>query len=382
MIFDTVMKKTLLVVILTIFSLTGSRALAINDSVPLFSTLRMEVRADFEYHHLMTSSSYMPVTHNDNTYGFVGRYFNIHVGGNFTKDLSYYFRQRIVANPGSTNFFDNTDFLYLNYQITPRWSVRVGKEALAVGGFEYDAPPIDVLFWSYYWDNFYCFQLAAGVKYQTLDGKNAIIAQVGNSPYLHYGSPFKNSLLSYNLFWSGNFGCFHTLYSFNMFQRDKKGHFMSYLALGNQFTFKTWDFYVDFIHRATSTKQLMKNFGIIAKLNYHVTPTLNLFVKGAYEQNLDQDEYNNYLQTEVIWDCLAIPGQIYTYGGLGLEYRPKRCPDIRIHGFVADFITRNMKNEPVDPIWGKAYHADHNITANAGITWNIDILRYINKKVK
>ena len=352
-----------------------------NDSVPFFNTLRMEVRADFEYHHLMTSSSVLPLTHNDNTYGFKGRYFNIHVGGNFTKNLSYYFRQRIVANPGSNSFFDNTDFLYLNYQITKNWSVRVGKEALAVGGFEYDAPPIDVIYWSYYWDNFRCFQLAAGAKYKSNDGKNTIIAQVGNSPYLHYGSTFKNSLLSYNLFWGGDFGPFHTLYSFNMFQRDKQGHFMSYLALGNKLAFKRWDIYVDFIHRATSTKQLMKDFGVIARANFHVTPGFTLFLKGGYEQNLDQSEYNNYLETEEIWDCLAMPGQVFTYGGIGFEYRPKRCPDVRIHGYVADFITRNQQNE-IHDFAGNVYRADHDLTANVGISWFIDIMKYINKKVK
>ena len=352
-----------------------------NDSVPFFNTLRMEVRADFEYHHLMTSSSVLPLTHNDNTYGFKGRYFNIHVGGNFTKNLSYYFRQRIVANPGSNSFFDNTDFLYLNYQITKNWSVRVGKEALAVGGFEYDAPPIDVIYWSYYWDNFRCFQLAAGAKYKSNDGKNTIIAQVGNSPYLHYGSTFKNSLLSYNLFWGGDFGPFHTLYSFNMFQRDKQGHFMSYLALGNKLAFKRWDIYVDFIHRATSTKQLMKDFGVIARANFHVTPGFTLFLKGGYEQNLDQSEYNNYLETEEIWDCLAMPGQVFTYGGIGFEYRPKRCPDVRIHGYVADFVTRNQQNE-IHDFAGNVYRADHDLTANVGISWFIDIMKYINKKVK
>lgn len=352
-----------------------------NDSVPFFNTLRMEVRADFEYHHLMTSSSVLPLTHNDNTYGFKGRYFNIHVGGNFTKNLSYYFRQRIVANPGSNSFFDNTDFLYLNYQITKNWSVRVGKEALAVGGFEYDAPPIDVIYWSYYWDNFRCFQLAAGAKYKSNDGKNTIIAQVGNSPYLHYGSTFKNSLLSYNLFWGGDFGPFHTLYSFNMFQRDKQGHFMSYLALGNKLAFKRWDIYVDFIHRATSTKQLMKDFGVIARANFHVTPGFTLFLKGGYEQNLDQSEYNNYLETEEIWDCLAMPGQVFTYGGIGFEYRPKRCPDVRIHGYVADFVTRSQQNE-IHDLAGNVYRADHDLTANVGISWFIDIMKYINKKVK
>lgn len=375
------MKKIYLFFALSAIILCTNLLNAQNDSVPFFNTLRMEVRADFEYHHLMTSSSVLPLTHNDNTYGFKGRYFNIHVGGNFTKNLSYYFRQRIVANPGSSTFFDNTDFLYLNYQINKNWSVRVGKEALAVGGFEYDAPPIDVLFWSYYWDNFYCFQLAAGAKYKSNDGKNTIIAQIGNSPYLHYGSPFKNSLLSYNLFWGGDFGPFHTLYSFNMFQRDKQGHFMSYLALGNKLAFQRWDIYVDFIHRATSTKQLMKDFGVIACANIYITPNFNLFVKGGYEQNLDPLEYNNYLETQEIWDCLALPGQMYTYGGIGFEYRPKRCTDIRIHGFVADFVTRNQQYETQNST-GTVYRADHDLTANVGISWFIDIMKYINKKVK
>lgn len=375
------MKKIYLFFAISAVLLSSNHLSAQNDSIPFLTTLRMEVRADFEYHHLMTSSSTLPLTHDDNTYGFKGRYFNIHVGGNFTRNLSYYFRQRIVANPGSNSFFDNTDFLYLNYQINKNWSLRAGKEALAVGGFEYDAPPIDVLFWSYYWDNFYCFQLAAGAKFRSNDGKNTLIAQVGNSPYLHYGSPFKNSLLSYNLFWGGDFGPFHTLYSFNMFQRDKQGHFMNYIALGNKLAFNRWDIYVDFIHRTTSPKRIMKDFGVIACANFYITPYFNLFVKGAYEQNLDPLEYNNYLETEEIWDCLALPGQMYTYGGFGFEYRPKRCTDIRIHGFVADFCTRNFHHESESTVLVNNSRND-NITANVGISWFIDIMKYINKKVK
>ena len=375
------MKKIYLFFAISAVLLSSNHLSAQNDSLPFLTTLRREVRADFEYHHLMTSSSTLPLTHDDNTYGFKGRYFNIHVGGNFTRNLSYYFRQRIVANPGSNSFFDNTDFLYLNYQINKNWSLRAGKEALAVGGFEYDAPPIDVLFWSYYWDNFYCFQLAAGAKFRSNDGKNTLIAQVGNSPYLHYGSPFKNSLLSYNLFWGGDFGPFHTLYSFNMFQRDKQGHFMNYIALGNKLAFNRWDIYVDFIHRTTSPKRIMKDFGVIACANIYITPNFNLFVKGGYEQNLDQIEYNNYLETGEIWDCLALPGQMYTYGGIGFEYRPKRCTDIRIHGFVADFCTRNFHHESESTVLVNNSRND-NITANVGISWFIDIMKYINKKVK
>lgn len=354
-----------------------------NDSLPFFSTLRLEVRADLEYHHLMTQSPDAILTHNDNTYGFTGRYFNIHMGGNLSRRVSYYFRQRIVANPGSNSFFDNTDFLYLNVQLNDQWSLRFGKDALAVGGYEYDAPPIDVLYWSYYWDNFYCFQLAAAAKYQSKDGKNLLVAQVGNSPYLHYGSPFQNSLFSYNLFWNGNFGPFHTLYSFNMFQRDKSGHFMSYLALGNKLIFDKWDIYVDFIHRATSTKQLFKDLGVIACANVYINNDFNLFFKGGYEQNLDRDEVSYYMETGEILDCLAFPGQRFMYGGLGFEYRPKKCHEVRIHGFVADMCTQNLQGELVDiPAKKTTSNIEHNLTANVGVTWNIDILKYINKKVK
>lgn len=353
------------------------------DSLPLFGTLRLEVRADAEYHHLMTSAPGAPLAHNDNTYGFTGRYFNIHVGGNLSKRLSYYFRQRIVANPGSSRFFDNTDFLYIDLRINGQWSLRFGKEALAVGGFEYDAPPIDVLFWSYYWDNFHCFQLAAGAKFKTKDGRNTLVAQVGNSPYLHYGSPLQNSLLSYNLLWGGDFGPFHTLYSFNMFQRDKQGHFMGYLALGNQVAFKRWDIYVDFIHRATSTRQLLKDFGVIARANAHIGENITLFVKGAYEQNLDRLEYDSYVATGEVRDCLSVPGLRYAYGGVGIEYRPRRFHDVRIHGFVADFCTLGTGDVTGNgPAAGGDGTVEHNLTANAGVTWNIDILRHINKKAQ
>ncbi len=376
------MKNTTLALLCALCLLHLPTTRAQNDSTPLFNTLRFEVRADFMYHHLMTSGTNLPLSHDDNTYGFKGQYFNIHVGGNLTPKLSYYFRQRMVANPGSNSFFDNTDFLYLNYAINKNWSLRVGKEALAVGGFEYDAPPIDVLYWSYYWDNFYCFQLAASAKYTTNDGKNSFVLQVGNSPYIHYDSPFQNSLLSYNLFWSGNFGHFQTLYSFNMFQRDKKGRFMNYVALGHKLVFDKWDLYVDFIHRATSTKELFKNFGVVTCANIYFGKQFNLFIKGAYEQNHDLREYNYYTLTGESWDCLSVPGLTYFYGGLGFELRPRKCPDIRIHGFIADIFNKTaIPSTSPDPWEGPSVlHQD--IYANVGVTWNIDLLKYINKKLK
>ncbi len=342
------------------------------DSLPLISTLRLEVRADFEY----TQSLGLPDTLSFNSYSFKGRYFNLHMGGNLTDKLSYYFRQRIVANSGSSNFFDNTDFLYLNYDINKNWSLRIGKDALSVGGFEYDAPPIDVLFSSYYWDNFYCFQLAASASFHSSDGKNTLTAQVANSPYVFYGSPFQKSLFSYSLFWSGNFNHFKTLYSINMFERSK-GKFMNYVALGNKLEFDRFCMYVDFIHHATTTKQLFKNFAVISRADIKLTEGAKLFAKAAYEQNLDPLEADHYLATQELWDCLSLPGQQYFYYGLGFEVRPTKCPDVRIHGFVADYCLRNDIIPTSTTLEGCT---QHKLNVNLGVSWNIDFIKYFRKK--
>lgn len=366
----------LLIILACNFAHAQSADTAIKRDFDYISKLKLEVRADFNFEQPILNSHTQGVVNGENTYGFVGRYFNLHMGGNLTKNLSYYFRQRIVANPGSVNFFDNTDFLYLNYNINKNWSLRVGKEALAVGGFEYDAPPIDVLYSSYYWDNFYCFQLAGAVSFHSSDGKNTLTAQVANSPYVFYGSTFKNSLMSYSLFWSGSFGCFSALYSMNMFERER-GKFMNYLVLGNKLSFDHFSIYLDLIHHATNTKQLFKNFAAVSRADVKITDGALVFAKAAYEQNLDQLEIAHFNSTGDIWDCLALPGQQYYYYGLGFEFRPQKCRDLRIHGFVANYTMRNDYASELQPVDLKE---THRINANVGVTWDIDFVKYFRKR--
>ncbi len=341
----------------------------------LINKLMLEVRADLTFNQPVTTYAFEENQLGESSYGFQGRYFNLHMGGNLATNLSYYFRQRIVANPGSHTFFDNTDFLYLDYRFHKNWSARIGKEALAVGGFEYDAPPIDVLYFSYYWDNFYCFQLAGSISFHSNNDKHHLTLQVGNSPYLHYGSTFKNSLLSYNLFWSGDFGHFKTLYSFNMFER-KKGTFMNYIALGNKVDYEHFSIYLDLMHHAHSVNQLFKDFAVVGRADAKITPLANVFVKAGYEQNLDQDEIAHFNATGDLWDCLALPGQQYIYYGIGFEWRPKRCPDVRLHGFVTDYITNNDYVPYLQPA---EVLNEHNVYANVGVTWKIDIAKYFSK---
>ena len=350
------------------------------DYSPIFTTLRLEARADFDYMATRTSSPDTTINH----YGFNGRYFNLLIGGNLGNKFSYFFRQRVVGTSGTYRLFDNTDFLYINFNPTQQWTVRLGKDAIAVGGFEYDAPPIDVLFSTTYWDNFYCFQLGVSGMYKTKDGRNMIVAQVANSPYVYYGSgvgtglgkEWKSGLLSYNVLWSGTFGHFKTIYSANIFERQR-GSFMGYIALGHKLTYDRWDIYLDLMHHSLAWDDCGKNFGVVSCVNFLVTKDLNLFAKAAYEQNHSEADIIAYRNTGTTLDCLVAAGHSYTLYGLGFEWRPSFYKDVRLHGFVA---CRHETESKRTSATGQAEFSNM-INANIGITWNMNILKVLKDRV-
>lgn len=360
-------------------------AMSQNSSPSVFNTFKAEVRADFDYFDI-NHFDYFDINHDDNGFeddmgGFTGRYFNLKIGGNLTDKFSYYICQRLVANSGSSRFFDNTDFLYLKYKANDNWSFKAGKDALAVGGFEYDAPPIDVLFNTTYWNNFYCFQLGGSASYSTNDGNHTLTAQFTNSPYVYLGasdlgfdagSEWKSGLFAYSLLWKGELDHFQTLYSVSMFQRPDRG-FMNYIALGNKLVYDNWDIYVDFIHHSLSGNDWGKNFGIISCANFKVNEELSVFVKGAYEQNLSHLDIPNY-GINGLYDCLIEAGSSHTVYGAGLEYIPSICKDVRIHAYVAHRIQHNTLAMPVEP------SRISTLNANVGITWFMDFLDMFGKR--
>ena len=386
------MKKRLLQ-LFTFLSLTGisSVATAQVDFTPIFTQIKLEARADFDYYHINTYMSYFGTRTNESQYGFHGRYFNFVIGGPLGEKFSYFFRQRIVATPGDVSLFDNTDFLYLNYMPSKNWMIRVGKDALAVGGFEYDAPPINVLFSTHYWDNFYCFQPAVAVAYKTDDANQMFLFQVANSPYVHYGAPYlnyglgsewKSGLLSFNAFYSGKFGHFKVLHSVNMFERpDHK--FMNYIALGHELEYDKWDIYLDLIHRANALNDWGNTFAIVSCANLYFKHGFNIFVKGAYEQNNSYEVIPGYGIGSGLFDCFGEAGHTYCTYGVGAEYRPEACPDFRLHAFLANRTTTYTETIP------SAYttpYSDNNVEVNSirfniGITWDMDIHRMLKDRI-
>lgn len=333
-----------------------------------FTKLAFEVRAEFNLDHHYP----YPDSLQNTEYGLNGKYFNIAVGGEFCNHFEYFFRQRVVANPGSVSFFDNTDFLYLQYNIK-RWSLRAGKEALAVGGFEYDAAPIDVFFYTKLWGSIYCFQPAVSAFYRDKSGHHQITLQIGNSPYVHsninnmsaLGSEWKKGLLAYSFMWNCTYPHFKAIYSVNMFERER-GKFVNYISLGNKIIFDHFDWYIDYMNRAAVYNKYFSDFTVVSCMNIYFNHG-NIFIKGGYDQNKSED-----FGVENPKEIMVKPGQQYYFYGLGVEIFPTKDKSVRLHAYVANAQTIETDTE-------QHKTRANNLSACIGVSWNIDFLRYFGK---
>ncbi len=132
--------------------------------------LRLDIQARVDYQMVrqgemaLGSKDYTGL-HIDNAQsGFRGKYLVIRADGEIVKGLTYSWRQRLNTLHEDANFFNATDWVYLNYNIRG-WNFQVGKEVVAIGGYEYDRAPIDLYACSVFWNNIPCYALGASVGY-------------------------------------------------------------------------------------------------------------------------------------------------------------------------------------------------------------------------
>jgi hypothetical protein len=192
----------------------------------------------------------------------------------------------------------------------------------------------------------------------------------------YQNNSWKSGLLSYNLLWSGNFGHFSTLYSVN-FQEYQRGKFINYIVLGNKLSYDKWSIYVDWVNRAAGFKKFFKDFSLVSRLDWHVSPSVNLFAKGGYEQNTSGYYYTVGNDTHVDVDMLMPNDRVHCFYGLGVEYRPRIYPDLRVHAYVANSTMSNSREYDSDSGW-----KDMTLTANLGVTWKLDFMKFLPEKLK
>ena len=73
-------------------------------------------------------------------------------------------------------------------------------------------------------------------------------------------------------------------------------------------------------------------------------------------------------------EIMVTPGMQYYFYGLGLEFRPAKYKNVRLHAYVANAQTILNKDE------GK--ETTNCLSASVGLTWDIDFLRILRKQFK
>lgn len=280
------------------------------------ATLRVETRLDYQRH--WDGTRYSGQTTIDENTGFEGKFLNLRLDGNLTDNLSYSWRQRLNKNHNDRNFFDATDWVYLQWN-TGRWTLAGGKQVVAIGGWEYDRAPIDLYGCSVFWNNVPCYQIGGSLAYNFAEA-DKLMFQFCESPFF---TTDNRNMYAYNLYWSGSHGIYAPLWSVNMIEY-RPGHYINYIALGNKFTLGDWAIELDVMNRASShQKFLLRDCSVMGEVSVRPAPRWRLHAKMTYDVN----------HSGTSADALVLDGTELKMVGGGVEFYPfsKSIGTLRFH---------------------------------------------------
>lgn len=324
--------KSLIITLLTI-GVAGNKGASIDE-------LGVETRASF---HQQVE---------DGVYGsqFVGEYLNLKLAGHITDNLSFNIRQRFNKKITSDNPFNATDFLYLKWDATPKFSFTAGKQALLIGGYEIDSAPIDVYYYGAFSNNLnHYYAFSASATYSPVKGQD-LSFQFAPSPI----APIALNRYSYNLYWNGAFSSWwKTIWSANLVE-DSYGRKMNWLVLGNKFVFDDFFIDIDLINRASAAQRqfFFSDCTFITKAIWTLGKW-NLCAKFGYEFN----DPSNVDNLGLSYDLVIPAGHTFFYGGAGVEYFPLADERLRLHAVV-------FRNDH-----------DHITNFDLGLTWRINFVK-------
>lgn len=286
--------------------------------------------------------------------GFRGQFINLRFDATLTKGLTVSYRQRLNRQTDRT-FWDATDWLKLDWQATKQWAFSVGKQIVNEGGWEYDRAPIDLYYCSNHWYHINCYQLGISATYKPSE-RDAITLQLCNSPYRHVAG---NNSYAINFQWMGQHGWYHTTFGLNAFQRDRNGHWIGLMTLGNRFLMgKNVRLDVDYVHRATRHQAFFKDFTLSTELRGQVHPSTSIFAKYTYDQN----KSSNPADQEVLSGT-----QIQSIGA-GIEVHPFRKYRDGVRFFAVGCYS--WGNNPEQ----NSFLQDNLTCVQAGLKFRVDIL--------
>lgn len=280
-----------------------------------------------------------------------GEHLNLHIYGHIGSKLDFRLRQRLNKKVfDEKNMFNATDMMYINWHATPKLSFLLGKYAVLIGGYEYDAAPIEVYYYSKFCNNLYQGFTFGVVGSYSITPTQSLALQVCNSP-LSLGDP---SIYAYNLAWIGQVApWWKTIWTFN-YVEDHRHMPISYISLGNHFILGKTILDIDVMNRGGfgQRQYLFSDMTLISKFIWSVG-NWNICAKAGYEWN----DAGNVNPDGEAYDLVIEPGTKYAYWGGGLEWFPLGRKSIRLH---AVYFRDNDFNR-------------HNL--ELGLTWRIDVIK-------
>lgn len=282
---------------------------------------------------------------------FSGDYFNLHVSGHVSPKLSYRIRQRLVkAAYNEHNIFNATDFLWLRWQASRKWALTFGKQPIYIGGYEYDATPIDVYYWSKFSSGLYkVYAFGITAEYSPAPGQSLML-QFCESPL----SLVNTNTFAWNILWSGRLApWWGTLWSANIIE-DVEGGKMGYVALGNRYFLGPVTLDLDLMARSAREQESpLSDWSAICKIIWSLDSYWNLCTKFGHEENAPQ----NVDASGISYDRAFQAGSNFTYAGAGVEYFPLGNEQVRLHAAW---------------YWNTDGFSRHNF--DVGVTWRMKIL--------
>lgn len=248
-----------------------------------------------------------------------------------------------------------TDFCYFDF-MGGGFTFRLGKDCMALGGFEYDPYDWEVThdMVSLLWQNLNCYQWGASLLYTTpsekstfqLQAVSATNAGVNESQFSEDGEllkwrPWHNGYGTYAFKYTGEYGPIYTSNAYGWMQTD--GQPLAGSATGIEFltlslTGECCDQFsigVEWQNRRNTAIKLQsaKDFfnqscKALLKLNYTPSDKFELQIVGGYERIGIESEFVNWMEEEQALNHWNVGASFY--------YFPlKNSRDLRLHATVA-----------------------------------------------
>jgi len=235
--------------------------------------------------------------------------------GSFSKEFSWHFRQSFnkYSNPHALdNLSSSIEYAYVNWKLSPRLNMTVGKQFLALGGHEYNVNGIRIREFSEFNNNVACYQAGVGLTYKASPMQEFSLKLLNNrngkdEDMYAYGLPSevkkaKVPVIS-TLSWNGYFADKALLLRYaTAWGQQANGRNILYLTAGNTWRKGPLLAYLDVMYSRQGldahgvitdlqgqsvdtpvTAQNAEYLTLIANLDYRIHPNWNVYVKGAYE---------------------------------------------------------------------------------------------------